>query len=459
MTGFRVDMSPLVNSSINMGNAYRGIGQSLGGALQSAGNAYARSQQQEQQQQAQMALNDLKGRAMNGDPEALQQLMTQSPPDAQEVAQFIQQQSANTQEQNQYNQRNTAFEQSQTVFGQEQADRKAAEMDAITLKANQKTIKNIYAIQNLSTPEERDSAFKKLIDDPNDVFDVDDMKSLLDPKNLQAEAAFYFGKDAEAMFGGFGGGDGPLPAEAIAFNDLIKDMTPAQKKTAKQIKAGLKGRAVTNAELTAIEDGSIKSYSDYKVQQKQAEKFAEATGASRARIIDKGFESINKANTSLRNIDKAIAVLDQGAGVGAIEKLWPSITAASVELDNIRNQMALDVVGATTFGALSQGELDLAKDVALPTGLDTAELKDYLIRKKAAQIKLRDYYNEQIQHLDQGGTIASFLRSKNREAEGGSSEVPAQQQQAPQAALQMLQQNPAMAEQFKAKYGYLPEGM
>ena len=171
---------------------------------------------------------------------------------------------------------------------------------------------------------------------------------------------------------------------------------------------------MTNAELTAIESGEIESYSDYKVKQKEKEKFAEATGAQRAKLIDKGFETINKANISLGNIDKAIAVLDKGAGVGAVEKLWPSITAASVELDNIRNQMALDVVGATTFGALSEGELNLAKDVALPTGLDTAELKDYLIRKKAAQEKLRDYYNEQIQHLDQGGTIASFLRSKER---------------------------------------------
>ena len=120
--------------------------------------------------------------------------------------------------------------------------------------------------------------------------------------------------------------------------------------------------------------------------------------------------------------------------------------------------MALDVVGATTFGALSEGELRLAKDVALPTGLDTAELKDYLTRKKAAQIKLRDYYNEQIQHLDQGGTIASFLRSKERESQQTTEQAPTQTQ-APQAALQMLQQKPEMAEQFKAKYGYLPEGM
>jgi hypothetical protein len=101
-----------------------------------------------------------------------------------------------------------------------------------------------------------------------------------------------------------------------------------------------------------------------------------------------------------------------------VEKLWPSIKAASVELDNIQSSMALDVVGAVTFGALSKGELDLAKAVALPTGLDTPELIDWLSRRKVAQEKLRAYYNEQVQFLDQGGTIAGFLRKKESEQGG-----------------------------------------
>jgi len=205
-----------------------------------------------------------------------------------------------------------------------------------------------------------------------------------------------------------------LPSETLAFNELIKDFTPKQQNTARMVKAGLKGRAVSNALLSAIESGDVKNLADAKAEIKQAEKFSEMTAISRGNTIDKGFESIQKIDAGMKNIDDAIRVLDSGAGVGAIEKLWPSIKSASVELDNIRGRMALDVVGAVSFGALSKGELDLAKDVALPTGLDTAELKTYLLRKKEAQGKLRNYYNEQIQFLDQGGTVAGFLRMKER---------------------------------------------
>ena len=130
---------------------------------------------------------------------------------------------------------------------------------------------------------------------------------------------------------------------------------------------------------------------------KQREKFAERTGISRAKAIDKGFESIVKIDAGLRNIDRAIGALDSGAGVGAIQQFLPSIRASSVSLDNIQKRMALDVIGAVTFGALSKGELDLAKEVALPTGLDTPELIQHLRERKAAREKLRNYFNKRIQ--------------------------------------------------------------
>jgi len=136
-----------------------------------------------------------------------------------------------------------------------------------------------------------------------------------------------------------------------------------------------------------------------------------------AKIVSSGFSSMAKINKNILNLDRALDALGKGAGVGAAEKFFPSIKAASVELDQIRNELGLDVIGAVTFGALSQGELSLALQTALPTGLDTAELTDFLQRKKAAQEKLLDYYGDQIRFLSSpGATVAQFLDRKQQEA-------------------------------------------
>ena len=118
----------------------------------------------------------------------------------------------------------------------------------------------------------------------------------------------------------------------------------------------------------------------------------------------------------IRNIDRAISALDKGAKTGAIQRFLPSVTAASKELEQIKNVLGLDVIGSVTFGALSESELNLALDTALPTGLDEPELKDFLQRKREAQEKLLDYYQDQVSFLDDGGSIADFLESRRAEA-------------------------------------------
>jgi len=233
-----------------------------------------------------------------------------------------------------------------------------------------------------------------------------------------------------------------IPAETRAFEDLIKDFTPEQQKNARLVKAGLRGRAMSNAVLSAIESGDVKNLADANALIKQQEKFAEATGASRAKYIDMGFETIGKINKNIGNIDRALDALDRGAKTGVVEgKFFPSIKAASRELNQIQNELALDVIGSVTFGALSEGELKLAKETALDTGLNEEELKDYLGRKRAAQEKLRAYFEEQIEHLDQGGTVASFLRMKKR-----------QQGQQPQQPVEQDIQQPSI-EDLLNKYG------
>lgn len=202
------------------------------------------------------------------------------------------------------------------------------------------------------------------------------------------------------------------------FESLIAGFTPEEQTRARRIKAGLEPRAVgTGAITAATTEGLTEAVAKSEATIKQRTKFAEMTGASRAKAIDSGFDRIQKINTNIANIDRAIQAIDDGASTGAIEsRFFPTFRRATKELEQVQKELGLDVIGSVTFGALSEGELDLALQTALPTGLEPEALREFLTNKREAQQKLRSYYQEQVDFLDQGGTIAGFLRSRERGA-------------------------------------------
>tara|TARA_R110002020_G_scaffold131504_1_gene294017 strand:+ start:860 stop:2059 length:1200 start_codon:yes stop_codon:yes gene_type:complete len=125
------------------------------------------------------------------------------------------------------------------------------------------------------------------------------------------------------------------------------------------------------------------------------------------KIAGEAWESLGKVSKNIGNINDAIAAIDDGANTGPIYKMLPSISAASVELDNIQNRMGLDVIGTVTFGALSKGELDLALSTALPTGLTPPKLRKWLVEKRSAQAKLSKYLTSAAIYLGKPGNTVS----------------------------------------------------
>ena len=112
-------------------------------------------------------------------------------------------------------------------------------------------------------------------------------------------------------------------------------------------------------------------------------------------------------------MDEAIIAIDQGAESGVIMSRLPSVSAASQRLDNIQKSLGLNVVSNTTFGALSEGELDLALKTALPTDLNPVELRKWLVDKKAAQQKLATYLGDVAIFISQpGNDSAGWLEAQ-----------------------------------------------
>jgi len=141
-------------------------------------------------------------------------------------------------------------------------------------------------------------------------------------------------------------------------------------------------------------------------------------------------------------MNEAISLIDQGAETGVIASRLPSVKEASVKLDNLQQQMGLDVIANTTFGALSGPELRFALDSALPKNLEGAELKQWLADKRDAQEKLASYLSETAEYLGRpGNTVAGWLelqRNKRQESAQPATQQPVAQQQ-PQGVTNALQ--------------------
>jgi hypothetical protein len=128
------------------------------------------------------------------------------------------------------------------------------------------------------------------------------------------------------------------------------------------------------------------------------------------------YEAYRNISGNIGSIDRAIAALDAGGKSGAFDALLPDITVASAELRNAMDSMGLDVIGAVTFGALSEAELKLAMETAVPRNLDEPQLREWLVARRVAQEKAADMLqNAALFLMTPGNTIPMWIE-RNRAA-------------------------------------------
>jgi hypothetical protein len=131
---------------------------------------------------------------------------------------------------------------------------------------------------------------------------------------------------------------------------------------------------------------------------------------------EQGREQANAIRGNSYYLDQAIAALNEGANTGSIVKRFPTLTDAGQKLDQVQRNLGLNIVQATTFGALSRGELDLALATALPTGLSEEALIEWIKTKKAADEKVASIIEEASDYMGiPGNTIAGYYREKREQ--------------------------------------------
>ena len=131
------------------------------------------------------------------------------------------------------------------------------------------------------------------------------------------------------------------------------------------------------------------------------------------------FKQAETVASSVRNMDSAIQALEEGAQSGIVYDMIPNITVASAELQNAKQRLGLDVIGSVTFGALSAGEMQLAMDTAVPSGLPPEELKTWLRRKRDAQTKMLAALQDAAIHFASGGSQEDYYRKIGAQTAAG----------------------------------------
>ena len=129
------------------------------------------------------------------------------------------------------------------------------------------------------------------------------------------------------------------------------------------------------------------------------------------------FDQFSKTRASISNIQEAITSIDEGAKAGVIYRRLPDITKESASLQNALDRMGLDVISATTFGALSAGEMQLAMETAAPRNLSAPDLRAWLQEKQTAQEKVAAMLLDAAQFLGTPGNTLSDWIVNNRAGE------------------------------------------
>jgi len=171
-----------------------------------------------------------------------------------------------------------------------------------------------------------------------------------------------------------------------------------------------KDGSVEVVQPTEEEVAIIKSGEDRGVDLQQRRAKGRVLGTGTAKIANTALDRTEKIRENNLKLKKVIAEVRGGAETGPLANMLPSFRASTRRLIQIKNELGLDVVGSVTFGALSEGELRLAMDTALPTTLDGPELIKWAQEKISAQEKLAEYLEDQAIFLSgQGNTAADWL--------------------------------------------------
>lgn len=385
---FNPDYRLATEGSARLANATANLGQSIGGALSNAYQGYQQGQQQGQQQAQQQQQNILVNAALNGDQDALAQISQIDPNMGMQI--------------------------------QDRLSTQGVEAD----KATALSVLGAQERYQKLPPEQQAAYFDELVNNPNLDIDEEDREFFGDADVLRAGLTEYKGKEyADA----FMGGDGKSKATNFA---------PQVSSIQTDPDSGQKYVTITDRNTGEVKRVDAKGAIGQTLEQEQDRQFRSESLKDARQVSKESFDQLKNIRASMGTIDEAISAIDDGAESGFVDKFFPSFTESSVALENAAQRMGLDVISATTFGALSEGELRLAMSTAMPQNMEPKQLRKWLVNRKKAQGKLAKELTKMAITLGKGKTTMAEYAEKNATFDYSNQQQPSQ----PQTVQQQQQQ-------------------
>lgn len=322
-------------------------------------------------------------------------------------------------------------QQSQLMNRQRQQDIQQTDQGNELLKV--KVLNNIVK-QAKAMPIEQREQFKASLNlDMLSRFGVD--KNMVDSAPMDDQSLDTFIAQTDSILGAYGGEKDNIQqgqyVPGIGYVTLsrsgqtsISELTPEQQAkvsgaldaeakrqaTAYGLKvgAGLDERLGKEPELKSAitqAEQDVKLATTPEIERKTLE--AKDRAAASAEAVDK----VMSIESGLSIYDNMIAEIDNGANTDAFTAWTPTIKDSTRRFEQGARELGLGVISNTTFGALSDAELRLAMETAVPL-LQPKAMRQLLIDKKAAQQKLADSMYEYALFLDGGGTKAEWLKQQ-----------------------------------------------
>lgn len=121
------------------------------------------------------------------------------------------------------------------------------------------------------------------------------------------------------------------------------------------------------------------------------------------------FNQLSTARSTRNLYQEALKQLDAGAGTGFLESRLPNLTDAAALLENTRQQIGLGVLTDSKLTPVSNADLQVVMNAAIPFEAGEEAVKQWVKDKIAAYDRLIPVLDKGVRHFEAGKSMSSWL--------------------------------------------------